>query len=81
MGEHPRENQSLVAARSSMRVKGGCYQFYDHKGVFADYLMLEYDFPRNLKEGTREHVLYLTYVSSIDYMTDARASKKVQVIK
>lgn len=27
--------------------------------------------PRNLMAGTREHALYLTYVISIDYMTDA----------
>ena len=27
--------------------------------------------PRNLKEGTREHALFLTYVISIDYMIDA----------
>ena len=46
-------------------------QFYNRKGVFADYSMPEYVLPRNLKEGTREHALYLTYVISIDYMTDA----------
>ena len=46
-------------------------QFYNRKGIFADYLMPEYDLPRNLKEGTREHALYLIYVISIDYMTDA----------
>lgn len=33
--------------------------------------MPEYVLPRNLKEGTREHTLFLTYVISIDYMTDA----------
>jgi endonuclease III len=33
--------------------------------------MPEYILPRNLKEGTKEHALYLTYVISIDYMTDA----------
>ena len=46
-------------------------QFYNHKGFFEDYSMPEYVLPRNLKEGTREHALYLTYVISIDYMTDA----------
>ena len=46
-------------------------QFYNHKGFFADYSMPEYVLPRNLKEGTREHALFLTYVISIDYMTDA----------
>jgi len=33
--------------------------------------MPEYQLPRNLQAGTREHALYLTYVISIDYMTDA----------
>lgn len=33
--------------------------------------MPEYRLPRNLMAGTREHALYLTYVISIDYMTDA----------
>jgi len=46
-------------------------QFYNHEGFFADYSMPEYVLPRNLKEGTREHALFLTYVISIDYMTDA----------
>jgi len=46
-------------------------QFYGRKGVFEDYSMPEYVLPRNLKEGSREHALYLTYVISIDYMTDA----------
>lgn len=32
--------------------------------------MLEYRLPRNL-QGSREHTLYLTYVISVDYMTDA----------
>lgn len=46
-------------------------QFYNHRGFFEDYSMPEYVLPRNLKEGTREHALFLTYVISIDYMTDA----------
>ncbi|MEM4727854.1 MAG: hypothetical protein QXD04_06360, partial [Candidatus Bathyarchaeia archaeon] len=33
--------------------------------------MPEYQLPRNLLAGSREHALYLTYVISIDYMTDA----------
>lgn len=33
--------------------------------------MPEYVLPRNLKEGSSEHALFLTYVISIDYMTDA----------
>ena len=31
----------------------------------------EYQLPRNLQAGTREHALYLTYTISIDYMTNA----------
>lgn len=46
-------------------------EFYNRKGFFADYSMPEYVLPSNLKEGTREHALFLTYVISIDYMTDA----------
>ena len=33
--------------------------------------MPEYVLPENLEEGSREHALFLTYVISIDYMTDA----------
>lgn len=46
-------------------------QFYNRKGFFEDYSMPEYVLPRNLREGSREHALFLTYVISIDYMTDA----------
>jgi len=46
-------------------------QFYTRKGFFEEYSMPEYVLPRNLKEGTREYALFLTYVISIDYMTDA----------
>jgi len=46
-------------------------QFYNRKGVFKGYSMPEYVLPRDLKAGTREHALFLTYVISIDYMTDA----------
>lgn len=45
--------------------------FYERKGLFDGYQMPEYILPRNLKEGTKEHALYLTYVISIDYMTGA----------
>ncbi|MEM2936392.1 MAG: hypothetical protein QW231_04350 [Candidatus Bathyarchaeia archaeon] len=45
--------------------------FYNRKGFFADYSMPEYILPNNLLEGSREHALYLTYVISVDYMTDA----------
>jgi hypothetical protein len=33
--------------------------------------MPEYQLPRNLQAGTREYALYLTFVISIDCMTDA----------
>ena len=33
--------------------------------------MPEYQLSRNLKAGSHEHALCLTYVISIDYMTDA----------
>jgi len=46
-------------------------QFYKLKGFFEDYSMPEYVLPRNLREGSREHALFVTYVISIDYMTDA----------
>jgi endonuclease III len=46
-------------------------EFYNRMGFFKDYSMPEYVLPRSLKEGTREHALFLTYVVSIDYMTDA----------
>ena len=46
-------------------------QFYNSKGFFQDYTMPEYVLPRNLEEGTREHALFLTYVISIDKLTDA----------
>jgi len=46
-------------------------QFYNRKGIFREYSMPEYVLPRNLKEGSKEHALFLTYVISIDYMTDA----------
>ena len=46
-------------------------QFHNRKGFFEDYSMPEYLLPRNLKKGTREHALYLTYVISIDKLTDA----------
>ena len=45
--------------------------FYNRKGFFKDYSMPEYILPRNLVDGSKEHALYLTYVISIDYMTDA----------
>lgn len=46
-------------------------EFYNHKSIFEKYSMPEYKLPRNLKQGSKEHALWLTYVISIDYMTDA----------
>jgi hypothetical protein len=46
-------------------------QFYESKGFFAGYRMPEYILPRNLVPGSKEHAQYLTFVISIDYMTDA----------
>lgn len=46
-------------------------QFYNRKGFFEKYEMPEYILPPNLVKGSREHALYLTYVISIDYMTNA----------
>ena len=45
--------------------------FYGRKGFFEGYSMPEYILPRNLEKGSRDHALYLTYVISVDYMTDA----------
>ena len=45
--------------------------FYGKKGFFEGYSMPEYILPRNLEKGSRDHALYLTYVISVDYMTDA----------
>ena len=46
-------------------------QFYNKKGFFKGYEMPEYVLPPNLMQGTKEHALWLTYVISVDYMTDA----------
>jgi len=46
-------------------------QFYGGKGFFEGYRMPEYILPRNLVPGSKEHAQYLTFVISIDYMTDA----------
>jgi endonuclease III len=56
----------------AIKIAGRLYnQFYSRQGFFADYSMPEYVLPRNLEKGSREHALFLTYVISIDYMTDA----------
>ena len=46
-------------------------QFYGGTGFFEGYRMPEYILPRNLVQGSKEHARYLTFVISIDYMTDA----------
>lgn len=56
-----------------------CDRAFRIAGVLLDLIrsgswlvsMPEYCLPRNLMAGTREHALYLTYIISIDYMTDA----------
>lgn len=47
------------------------HDFYEKRGFFKDYRMPEYILPNNLVYGSKEHALYLTYVISMDYMTDA----------
>lgn len=46
-------------------------QFYYNKGFFKGYKMPEYILPSNMEQGSKEHALWLTFVISIDYMTDA----------
>jgi endonuclease III len=46
-------------------------EFYNRKGFFEGYEMPEYVLPANLVKGSKEHAWYLTFVISIDYMTDA----------
>lgn len=45
--------------------------FETRTGFFAGYIMPEYVLPKNIREGSLEHALYLTYVISVDYQTDA----------
>ena len=58
----------LKAQRIAERILN---QFYNSKGFFENYSMPEYILPRNMQEGSKEQALFLTYVISIDYMTDA----------
>jgi len=46
-------------------------EFYNHKGIFESCSPPEYVLPRKMTEGSREHALFLTYVISINYMTDS----------
>jgi len=45
--------------------------FVHRTGFFSEYTMPEYILPKNLREGSLEHALYLTYIISVDYQTDA----------
>jgi len=62
------EIDDLKALRIASKLFDG---FYGKKGFFKDKPMPEYVLPRNLKKGTKQHALYLTYVVSIDCMVDA----------
>jgi endonuclease III len=46
-------------------------EFSSHKGIFENYISPEYILPPKLVPGSREHALFLTYVISIDCMTDS----------
>jgi endonuclease III len=66
------EVKFAIDSVKALKIAGMLYnQFYNHQSIFEDYSMPEYVLPRNLKEGTKEHALFFTYVISIDYMTDA----------
>jgi endonuclease III len=42
----------------------------ENNGVLKKSPLLEHALPRNLKKGSKEHALFLTYVISIDYLID-----------
>jgi endonuclease III len=66
------ETQFLIDDPKALKIAGKLFDdFYGRKGFFKDKPMPEYILPRNLKEGTKQHALYLTYIISIDYMVDA----------
>jgi len=46
-------------------------QFYTKTGFFENYEMPEYVPPEGLSRQSKEYALYLTYVISIDFQTDA----------
>lgn len=46
-------------------------EFYQHKGIFKDCYPPELSLPTKITQGSREHALFLTYVISINYMTDS----------
>lgn len=66
------ETQFVIDDLKAVKIAGRLFNdFYGKKGFFKNTAMPEYVLPRNLKEGTRAHALFLTYVVSIDYMVDA----------
>lgn len=66
------KTQFEIDDSKALKIAGRLFDdFYGKKGFFKDKPMPEYVLPRNLREGTKQHVLYLTYVVSIDYMVDA----------
>ena len=66
------KTQFEIDDSKALKIAGRLFDdFYGKKGFFKDKPMPEYVLPRNLREGTRQHALYLTYVVSIDYMVDA----------
>jgi len=46
-------------------------EFYGRKGIFKECIPPEYVLPSRMREGSREHALFLTYVISINYMIDS----------
>jgi endonuclease III len=56
------ENKALSIAETLLTLHGQKHSLVT---------MPEYNLPRNLTPGSREHALYMTYVISVDYMTDA----------
>lgn len=43
----------------------------ENNGLVKKSSLLEHALPRNLKKGSKEHALFLTYVISIDYLIDS----------
>ncbi len=46
-------------------------EFDKRSGIFQNSHPPEYILPRKMTEGSREHALFLTYVMSINYLTDS----------
>lgn len=47
------------------------HDFQNKTGYFTGYVMPEYSYPKNIKEGSLEQALYFTYVISVDKQTNA----------